>query len=123
MLFRSLEHNGDLYSCDHFVEPDHRLGNVLETPMSEMVGSTRQIEFGRNKATSLPRMCRECDVLYACHGGCPKDRFARTPDGEPGLNHLCDGYKQFFRHSEPAMRRMADLVRSGRYADEIMNQT
>ena len=119
----ALEHNGDLYSCDHFVEPDHRLGNILETPMSDMVGSTRQIEFGRNKATSLPRMCRECDVLYACHGGCPKDRFARTPDGEPGLNHLCDGYKQFFRHSEPAMRRMADLVRSGRYADEIMNQT
>ncbi|NDA77732.1 MAG: anaerobic sulfatase maturase, partial [Actinobacteria bacterium] len=71
---------------------------------------------------SLPRMCIECDVRYACHGGCPKDRFATTPEGEPGLNHLCDGYKRFFAHSEPKMRIMADLIRDGRFADEIMHQ-
>ena len=119
----ALEHNGDLYSCDHFVEPDHRLGNILEQSMADMVASPQQVRFGRHKQESLPRMCVECDVRYACHGGCPKDRFARTPDGEPGLNHLCAGYLRFFRHSEPAMRRMAELVRSGRYADEIMNRS
>lgn len=116
----ALEHNGDLYSCDHFVEPDHLLGNIHETPMIDLVASPRQVAFGRHKLESLPRMCVECDVRYACHGGCPKDRFAVTPDGEPGLNHLCAGYKRFFAHSEPAMRTMADLVRRGRYADEIM---
>jgi uncharacterized protein len=119
----ALEHNGDLYSCDHFVEPDHLLGNIHETPMVDLVASPRQVAFGRHKLESLPSMCVECDVRYACHGGCPKDRFATTPDGEPGLNHLCDGYKRFFGHSEPAMRTMADLVRRGRYADEIMTSS
>lgn len=118
----ALEHNGDLYSCDHFVEPDHLLGNIHDTPMVDLVSSPQQVAFGRHKLESLPRMCVECDVRYACHGGCPKDRFATTPEGEPGLNHLCDGYKRFFAHSEPKMRIMADLIRDGRFADEIMHQ-
>jgi uncharacterized protein len=117
----ALEHNGDVYSCDHFVEPDHLLGNIHETPLRALVDDPRQIAFGRHKQTSLPTMCRNCDVLFACHGGCPKDRFATTPDGEPGLNHLCDGYLAFFRHSRSAMQTMAELVSSGRYADEIMS--
>jgi uncharacterized protein len=119
----ALEHNGDLYSCDHFVEPEHLLGNIHDTPMVDLVASPQQVAFGRHKLESLPRMCLECDVRYACHGGCPKDRFAITPDGEPGLNHLCDGYKRFFAHSEPKMRIMADLVRRGRFADEIMTSS
>ncbi|MEY3681451.1 MAG: hypothetical protein RL547_2064 [Actinomycetota bacterium] len=117
----ALEHNGDVYSCDHFVEPDHLLGNIHETPLRSLVDDPRQVAFGQHKSSSLPRMCRECDVRFACHGGCPKDRFATTPDGEAGLNHLCEGYQTFFRHSGPGMRRMAELVASGRYADEIMN--
>ncbi len=116
----ALEHNGDVYSCDHFVEPDHLIGNIHDTPLRTLVDDPRQRAFGRHKNELLPRMCRDCDVLFACHGGCPKDRFSNTPDGEPGLNHLCDGYLQFFRHSGPAMGRMARLVSSGRYADEIM---
>ena len=117
----ALEHNGDVYSCDHFVEPDHLLGNVHETPLRFLVDDPRQIAFGRHKQSSLPRMCRECDVLFACHGGCPKDRFAVTPDGDGGLNHLCDGYLNFFRHTRPTMQTMARLVATGRYADEIMS--
>ncbi len=118
----ALEFNGDLYSCDHFVEPDHLLGNVHETPLRTLVDDERQRAFGKHKQSSLPRQCRECDVLFACHGGCPKDRFTTTADGEFGLNHLCEGYLHFFRHTAPAMTTMADLVRSGRYADEIMNR-
>ena len=116
----AIEHNGDVYSCDHFVEPDHLLGNVLVTPLADLVASPQQVTFGRTKRTSLPRQCRECDVLFACHGGCPKDRFDTTPDGEAGLNHLCAGYLQFFRHSREKFAAMADLLRAGRFADEIM---
>jgi uncharacterized protein len=116
----ALEHNGDLYSCDHFVEPDFLLGNIRDTNMSDLVASPRQRQFGRDKQDTLPRYCRECEVRFACHGGCPKDRFITTPDGEPGLNYLCPGYKMFFRHIDRPMRGMADLIRRGRYADEIM---
>jgi uncharacterized protein len=116
----ALEHNGDLYSCDHFVEPDYLLGNILETPMSSMVASEKQREFGQHKLTSLPKYCRDCEVLFACYGECPRNRFISTPDGEPGLNFLCAGYKQFFRHIDPAMKTMASLLRQGRFADEIM---
>jgi uncharacterized protein len=116
----ALEHNGDLYSCDHFVEPDYLLGNISQTPLSELVASPRQQQFGRDKQDTLPQYCRECDVRFACHGGCPKDRFIPTPDGEPGLNYLCAGYKLFFRHIDRPMRMMADLIRQDRYADEIM---
>jgi len=116
----ALEHNGDLYSCDHFVEPNYRLGNIRETPMLDLVASERQRRFGRDKQDTLPRYCRECDVRFACHGGCPKDRFIRTPDGEAGLNYLCAGYKLYYHHVDRAMRVMAELLRRGRYADEIM---
>ena len=116
----ALEHNGDLYSCDHYVEPDYRLGNILETPMMELAASEKQRAFGLDKLNSLPRYCRECDVRFACHGECPRNRFITTPDGEAGLNYLCAGYKQFFHHIGPAMKTMAGLLRRGRFADEIM---
>jgi uncharacterized protein len=115
----ALEHNGDVYSCDHFVEPDYLLGNIHRTHLAELVSAPVQVEFGRNKATTLPAQCRRCPVLFACNGGCPKDRFAISDDGEPGLNHLCDGYLSFFQHTSPAFRRMAELLSAGRYADEI----
>ena len=116
----ALEHNGDLYSCDHFVEPDYRLGNIQQAPMIELVASERQRKFGRDKFESLPKYCRECEVLFACFGECPRNRFITTPDGEPGLNYLCAGYKLFFKHIDRPMRVMAGLLRQGRYADEIM---
>ena len=115
----ALEHNGDLYSCDHFVEPDHLLGNIATTTMVELVASPKQRAFGRAKADTLPGYCRSCEVRFACHGECPRNRFTRTPDGEPGLNYLCAGYKSFFTHVDGPMRLMAGLLREGRYADEI----
>jgi len=117
----ALEHNGDLYSCDHFVEPRWKLGNIKETHMIELVASPRQVKFGLDKRDTLPRYCRQCPVRFACHGECPRNRFLETPDGEPGLNYLCDGYKAFFTHIDGPMRTMAALIRSGRYADEIMS--
>lgn len=117
-----LEHNGDLYSCDHFVEPRFRLGNILETPMVDMVISGRQRKFGSDKRDRLPRYCRECDVRFVCNGGCPKNRVLSTPDGEPGLNWLCEGYKAFFTHIDPAMRFMAGELKAGRPPANIMYQ-
>jgi uncharacterized protein len=114
-----LEHNGDVYSCDHFVDPEHLLGNITTTQMVELVRSPSQREFGRAKSTTLPRQCRECSVRFACHGECPKNRIAVTADGEPGLNHLCAGYYTFFTHIDPAMRTMADLLRTGRAPSEL----
>ena len=116
----ALEHNGDLYSCDHYVEPDYLLGNIQETPMRELVDSEKQRAFGQHKLSSLPKYCRECEVRFACHGECPRNRFITTPDGEPGLNYLCAGYKAFFNHIDAAMKIMAGLLRQGRFADEIM---
>lgn len=116
----AMEHNGDVYSCDHFVEPNYLLGNIQETHLIELVASDKQQKFGEDKRDTLPRYCRECDVRFACNGGCPKDRFIETPDGEAGLNYLCAGYKLFFHHIDQAMRMMADLLRQDRYADEIM---
>ncbi len=107
----ALEHNGDLYSCDHFVEEAYRLGNITETPMAELVASDRQRAFGLAKRETLPRYCVACDVRFACHGGCPKDRFIPTPDGEPGLNYLCAGYTAFFHHVDDPMRAMSELLR------------
>ncbi len=117
-----LEHNGDVYSCDHFVEPDYRLGNIRETTLQALVASEKQRRFGQDKYDSLPKHCRECPVLFACYGECPRNRFIRTPDGEQGLNYLCAGYKAFFTHIDPAMKTMANLLSQGRYADEIMQQ-
>jgi len=116
----ALEHNGDLYACDHFVRPDHRLGNVMQTPLALLAGSAFQRRFGRQKSSGLPRCCRLCPVRHACNGGCPKDRFARSADGEPGLNWLCEGYRAFFQHVEADMRVMADLLSRGRPASHIM---
>lgn len=119
-LSLALEHTGDVYSCDHFVEPAHRLGNIAERHLVQLVASPQQRKFGQDKRDTLPRYCRECEVRFACHGGCPKDRFIRTPDGEPGLNYLCDGYKAFFRHVDAPMRKMAALLRQGRAPSEVM---
>ncbi len=116
----ALEHNGDLYSCDHFVEPRYLLGNIQETQIGELVASEKQRKFGRDKRDSLPRACRECDVLFACHGECPKNRFLATADGEPGLNYLCAGWKAFFHHVDQPMKIMAMLMRQGRPAWEVM---
>jgi uncharacterized protein len=107
----ALEHNGDLYSCDHFVEPKHRLGNILGKELPVLVGSQAQRTFGQAKLTELPEYCRACEVRFVCNGGCPKNRFIRTPEGEPGLNWLCEGYKSFFNHIDPAMRYMANALR------------
>jgi len=117
----ALEHNGDLYSCDHFVEPAYLLGNIQETHMIELVSSEQQRKFGQDKFDTLPQYCHDCEVLFACYGECPRNRFILTPDGEPGLNYLCAGYKLFFNHIDHSMRIMADLLRRGRYADEVMN--
>jgi uncharacterized protein len=116
----ALEHGGDLYACDHFVEPDYYLGSIAETPLSELVGSEKQNRFGQDKLDTLPVYCRECQVRFVCHGGCPKNRFIRTPDGVPGLNYLCAGYKAFFAHIDLPMRIMADLLRQHRAPAEVM---
>lgn len=105
-----LEHNGDLYSCDHFVDQRHLLGNILKTPMIDLVTSDQQFEFGMNKLEMLPQYCRQCGVFPLCYGGCPKDRFIRTPDGEPGLNYLCAGYKAFFAYITPYLKEMAKFL-------------
>ena len=116
----ALEHNGDVYSCDHYVEPDHLLGNIKDTPLQTLVTSEKQLRFGQSKYDTLPTYCKECPVLFACYGECPRNRFIKTPDGEAGLNYLCAGYKAFFTHINPTMNTMAGLLRQGRYADEIM---
>jgi uncharacterized protein len=115
-----IEHNGDFYSCDHFVTPAYRLGNIRQTPLVEMIDSPAQDAFGQAKEDTLPRYCRECEVRVMCNGGCPKDRIRRTPDGEPGLNYLCAGYKQFFTHCRPYLTRLAALRRARRPAEELM---
>src|SRR5438034_1280210 len=119
-LALALEHTGDLYSCDHFVEPKHKLGNIRMTHMLELVDSPQQRQFGLDKRETLPQYCLDCDVRFACHGGCPKDRFIETPDGEPGLNYLCAGFKAFFHHVDGPMRTMGALLGQGRAPAEIM---
>ena len=116
----ALEHNGDLYSCDHFVEPEHLLGNITERPMLELISSAQQVAFGQAKHDDLPNYCRTCTFRFACHGGCPKDRFTTTPDGEPGLHYLCPSYKAFFAHVDKPMRFMAGALRTGRLAEEVI---
>ncbi len=116
----AMEHSGDIYSCDHFVYPEHRLGNIMEAPLASLVNSVQQHNFGEAKLSTLPRYCRECDVRFACNGECPKHRFLTTPDGEAGLNYLCAGYKHFFHHIDPAMRFMAGELAAGRAPAEVM---
>jgi len=115
-----LEHNGDLFSCDHFVTPDHRLGNLKDVPLVKMVDSPQQQRFGQAKLDSLPAYCRACDVRFACNGGCPKNRFALTPEGEPGLNYLCPGYQHFFHHIAPVMQRMTAALQAGKPAVSVV---
>ncbi len=116
----AVEHNGDLYSCDHFVYPENRLGNIMQQALGEMVESPQQIRFGQAKNATLPNYCRQCEVRFACNGECPKHRFATTPDGEAGLNYLCAGYKKFFTHIDPYMQFMAAQLRQQRPPANVM---
>ena len=104
-----IEHNGDFYSCDHFVDIEHHRGNIMETPFVDLLESPTQRAFGRAKLDTLPIYCRECVVRSMCNGGCPKNRFIKTPGGEPGLNYLCSGYKRFFSHCQPFVSEVATL--------------
>jgi len=106
-----IEHNGDFFSCDHFVDDEHRLGNIQSTPLVELLDSPRQKAFGQAKWDTLPGCCRACEVRAMCNGGCPKDRFLPTPDGETGLNYLCAGYKRFFTRCTPFVAEIASLWR------------
>jgi len=117
----AMEHNGDLYTCDHFVYSDHRLGNIMNASIPGMVSSEQQFTFGVSKREDLPLYCRRCDVRFACHGECPKHRFILTPDGKPGLNYLCEGYKMFFHHVHPYMEFMVKELRNERAPANVMN--
>jgi uncharacterized protein len=114
-----VEHNGDLYSCDHFVYPENKLGNIMDKAIASLVSTPQQIRFGNGKA-ALPADCQHCDVRFACNGECPKHRFTTTASGEYGLNYLCAGYKHFFHHIDPYMRYMADLLRQNRAPAHVM---
>jgi uncharacterized protein len=116
----AIEHSGDLYSCDHFVYPENRLGNIMESPLAALADSPQQHQFGEAKESTLPRYCRDCDVRFACNGECPKHRFITTPDGEPGLNYLCAAYKMFFHHIDPHMRFMAGELAAARPPANVM---
>ena len=124
-----MEFNGDVYACDHFVFPEYKLGNIHTQTLTEMMYSQRQLKFGTDKEDSLPSQCKACEYLFACHGECPKNRFMHTATGEPGLNYLCKGYNQFFRHVAPYMDFMKKELRAERppanvmqWAKEIKNQ-
>ena len=119
-LALAMEHNGDLYSCDHYVEPNFFLGNIDQINLVELVAMDKQVEFGTAKGDTLPRYCRECEVRFVCNGGCPKNRIRRTPDGEEGLNYLCHGYKAFFNHINAPMQTMVQLLRMGRPPADVM---
>ncbi|MCC6534547.1 MAG: anaerobic sulfatase maturase [Burkholderiales bacterium] len=114
-----VEHNGDFYSCDHFVDAAHCLGNIRERPLHEMLESAAQRAFGAAKKSRLPRLCRECEFLDLCNGGCPKDRFIASPEGEPGLNYLCSGLKAFFEHTRAHLRQLAALEQAGYPIEEL----
>lgn len=115
-----MEHNGDLYPCDHFVFPEYRLGNLLLEGLPQMAYGAKQNAFSRLKRDALPAQCRQCPWLKACHGECPRLRFTRTADGEPGLNYLCAGYQQYFQHVAPYMDYMRQELLAGRTADGVM---
>ena len=117
----AIEHNGDLYSCDHYVEPDYLLGNIKDRTMLELIVLPQQVKFGRDKRDTLTSQCRSCDVRFACNGGCPKDRFIETSDGEPGLHYLCAGYQHFFRHVSEPMAQMSRLLHEGGAPAELMD--
>ncbi|MCA8995356.1 MAG: anaerobic sulfatase maturase [Planctomycetaceae bacterium] len=116
----AIEHNGDLYCCDHFVDPEHQLGNIHDLPIVELANSRQQYEFGVAKERTLPNYCKSCEVRFACNGECPKNRFILTPDGAPGLNYLCEGYRAFFNHVREPMEAMARELKQGRSAANVM---
>ena len=116
-----MEFNGDVYSCDHFVFPEYKLGNIREKTLVEMMYSDRQQKFGTDKYDSLPGQCRRCKYLFACNGECPKNRFTVTADGEPGLNYLCEGYFLFFEHVAPYMDFMKNELDNQRPPSNVMN--
>jgi uncharacterized protein len=107
-----VEHNGDFYSCDHYVDNDHLLGNITEHSLAYFLEDNRQISFGKNKLLSLPEYCIECEVRSMCNGECPKNRIITTPTGEPGLNYLCSGYKYFFNHCRPFAEAVREAWRN-----------
>lgn len=117
-----VEHNGDVYSCDHYVYPKYLIGNIYRDSLAAMMSSPEQTRFGIEKRNSLPRKCLRCESWSLCHGGCPKHRFNSTETGQPGLNALCEGYRMFFTHSAPAMRKMKDLLMEGKAPALIMMQ-
>ncbi|GAA5075033.1 anaerobic sulfatase maturase [Roseibacterium beibuensis] len=116
----ALEHDGSLYSCDHYVFPDYRLGRITDTPLDQMLWTDRQTAFGQHKRDSLTAQCRACPFRAACNGGCPKHRFATSRSGEAGHNYFCESYTMFFHHARPRLNDMARLVASGRSAAEVM---
>src|SRR5436190_887608 len=116
----AVEHQGDLYSCDHYVYPQNKLGNILDDPLASLFKTKKQQDFGAAKRDSLPALCRECDVRFACNGECPKHRFMTTPDGEPGLNYLCAAYKKFFHHVAPYMEFMGRELLNQRSPARVM---
>ena len=115
-----MEFNGDVYACDHFVFPQYKLGNIYQQTLVEMMYGERQQRFGQAKQDTLPRQCRDCAWLFACNGDCPKNRFARTTDGEPGLNYLCEGYRKFFAHVAPYMDFMKRELQAKRAPANVM---
>jgi uncharacterized protein len=118
----AMEHNGDLYACDHYVYPRYKLGNVMNESIASMADSQQMQDFGEAKRSTLTKQCRECEVRFCCNGDCPKHRFARAKDGEYGVSYLCGGLKQFFKHSAPAMKTMAELYKNQRSPAEIMQR-
>ena len=116
----AMEHNGDLYACDHYVYPQFKLGNITETPVDVLANSTLQQQFGDAKRDTLTEQCRTCDIRFACNGGCPKHRFLKTKRGEPGLNYFCRSTTQFVKHARPYLETMVKLLDAGRPASDIM---
>ncbi|WP_286475077.1 anaerobic sulfatase maturase [Methanobacterium sp. CWC-01] len=116
-----IEHNGDIYSCDHFVDSEHLLGNIMETPMEELVSSSQQFQFGLDKKEKLPQKCVQCDFKFACYGACPKHRFLINETGEKHLNYLCNSYKEFFEHIKWPMEIMTSLLNHNRAPAEVMS--
>ena len=116
----AMEHNGDVYACDHYVTPEYLVGNIEETPISDIINLPFQRKFGEDKKDTLPPYCLDCEVRFVCNGGCPKNRFIDTPNGDPGLNYLCEGYKMFFNHIDAPMKLMAVALENGQTADSII---
>lgn len=119
----AMEHNGDIYSCDHYVYPKYRLGNITTDNLMDMMNQPSQIDFGRKKRETLPSVCKNCEVRFACHGECPKHRFLVSDHNEPGLNYLCSSYKKYFKHINPYMKIMKQLLLDGLPVSSIMRHS